>query len=71
LKPQAGQRQTACMRYISAEHRSQSILASLSGAVTRAVVDRLIVSGEIGRTGWGGAGSDIAAIMASFSSSWE
>ncbi len=27
LKPQAGQRQTACMRYISAPHRSQSILS--------------------------------------------
>ena len=28
LKPHAGQRQTACMRYISAPQRSQSILAS-------------------------------------------
>jgi len=30
LKPQAGQRQTACMRNISAPHRSHSIL-SISG----------------------------------------
>ena len=27
LKPQAGQRQTACIRYISAPQRSQSILS--------------------------------------------
>ena len=31
LKPQAGQRQTACMRYISAPQRSQSILSSAGG----------------------------------------
>ena len=28
LKPQAGQRQTACMRYISAPQRSQSIFVA-------------------------------------------
>ena len=28
LKPQAGQRQTACMRYIGAPHRSQSIASA-------------------------------------------
>ena len=31
LKPQAGQRQTACMRYISAPQRSHGILSSLAG----------------------------------------
>ena len=31
LKPQAEQRQTACMRYISAPQRSQSILSRLAG----------------------------------------
>ncbi len=58
LKPQAEQRQTACIRYISALHRSHSILSSLAGAV-------LIV--EIGRTGGRGGvplTSDIGGIIA-------
>jgi hypothetical protein len=36
LKPQAGQRQTACMRYISAPQRSQSVLSSPAGGVVSA-----------------------------------
>jgi len=52
LKPHCVQRQTACMRYISAPQRSQRIGSSF-GAVT--------FSGEIGRSGGGGAdGSAIA-----------
>jgi hypothetical protein len=59
LKPQEEQRQTACIRYISAWHRSHSILSSLFGAV--------VLTGEIGRADrWGGAPlpSDIAGIIA-------
>jgi hypothetical protein len=53
LKPQAGQRQTACIRYISAApHRSQIIL-SLVGAAT--------LTDEMGRTGEAGADASLRA----------
>ena len=52
LKPQAGQRQTACMRYISAPQRSQSILVSPAGGVLSAdlsgVIGRATGSGRVG-----------------------
>jgi hypothetical protein len=44
LKPQAGQRQTACIRYISAPHRSHGILSSLLAVV-------LVLSDVMGLTG--------------------
>ena len=60
LNPHAGQRQTACMRYISALQRSHS-MASLA----EAAVDAAVWSGVIGRTGGGGCvGSDMAGIIA-------
>jgi hypothetical protein len=59
LNPHAGQRQTACMRYISALQRSHNI-ASLVEAAAAAV--------SIGVTGRadcrGGVGSDMAGIIA-------
>jgi hypothetical protein len=58
LNPQAGQRHTACIRYISAPQRSQGILAS-AGGVT--------VTGEIARAGGrGGVGSDMAFRIIAF-----
>jgi hypothetical protein len=57
LKPQAGQRQTACMRYISAPQRSHSVLVSPAGGVSSADF-----SGVMGRAGgWGASASDIAS----------
>jgi len=54
LKPQAGQRQTACIRYISSPQRSQRTLS-----------DGLQVAESFGRSGEGGdMGSDIAGIIA-------
>jgi protein-L-isoaspartate(D-aspartate) O-methyltransferase len=59
LKPQDGHRQTACMRYISAPQRSQSVFASPLGAA-----DRADLSGVIGRAGGRGpSGSDMEQIM--------
>jgi protein-L-isoaspartate(D-aspartate) O-methyltransferase len=52
LNPHAEQRQTACMRYISAPHRSQSTLSAPAGAPTFGGV-----TGPGG--GWGGVESDI------------
>ena len=52
LKPQAGQRQTACMRYISAPQRSQGILSSYAAVV-------VVLSGVMGLTGGVRAGSDM------------
>jgi hypothetical protein len=52
LKPQAGQRQTACMRYISAPHRSHGILSSWLAVVP-------VLSDVMGLTGGVGAGSDM------------
>jgi hypothetical protein len=52
LNPQAGQRQTACMRYISAPHRSHGILSSL-------LTVALVLSGVMGFTGGVRAGSDM------------
>ena len=52
LNPQAGQRQTACMRYISTPQRSQGILSSFAAVV-------LVLSGVIGLTGGVRAGSDM------------
>jgi hypothetical protein len=60
LKPHAGQRQTACMRYISALQRSHSMASLVDAAAGTAVL-----SGAIGRTGGrGGVGSDMAGIIA-------
>ena len=60
LNPHPGQRQTACIRYISALHRSHSVLTSPAGAVFRADF-----SGVIGRaTGRGESASDMREIMA-------
>ena len=53
LKPHAEQRQTACMRYISAPHRSHSILSSLGGLCR---VRRESSAGVIGRGGTIGSG---------------
>jgi protein-L-isoaspartate(D-aspartate) O-methyltransferase len=60
LKPHAGQRQTACMRYISAPQRSHNVFWSASG-----VADKLVLSG-MGRAGGlpGASGSDMGRIMA-------
>src|SRR5262245_37388624 len=56
LNPHDEQRQTACMRYISAPQRSHNILSlSVGGAV---------LSGVIGRIGGRGGGSGMAAIIA-------
>jgi len=52
LKPHAGQRQTACMRYISAPQRSQGILSSLLTVV-------VVLSDVIGLTGGVRGGSDM------------
>ena len=62
LKPQTGQRHTACMRYISALHRSQSIFSSLIDGVTS--VNLVIVVTEGGRAGAGCGRSDISGIIA-------
>jgi hypothetical protein len=53
LKPHDAQRQTACMRYISAPHRSHSILSTFGEL-------RPALSGVMGRAGGGGVGSDMA-----------
>jgi protein-L-isoaspartate(D-aspartate) O-methyltransferase len=59
LKPQEGQRQTACMRYISAPQRSQSVFSSPLGAVVS-----MDFSGVRARTGGRGtSGSDMRQIM--------
>ena len=59
LKPQDGQRQTACMRYISSLQRSQSIFASTAGGVVS-----IDFSGVMARTGGRGtSGSDMRQIM--------
>jgi protein-L-isoaspartate(D-aspartate) O-methyltransferase len=59
LQPQDGQRQTACMRYISAPQRSQSVLASLLGGVVS-----IDFSGVTERTGGRGTSdSDMRQIM--------
>jgi hypothetical protein len=49
LKPHAGQRQTACMRYISAPQRSQGIAGSAGSLAASAEV-----TGVIARTTSGG-----------------
>jgi len=60
LKPHAGQRQTACMRYISAPQRSQSVLIAAAGGVSSADL-----RGVIGRAaGRGASASDMGQIMA-------
>lgn len=56
LNPHAEQRQTACIRYISAPQRSHNILSLSVGGV--------VLSGVIGRTGGRVGGSDMAAIIA-------
>jgi hypothetical protein len=42
LKPQTGQRHTACIRYTSAPQRSHSVLVSLAAAVFRADLTAVI-----------------------------
>ncbi len=60
LNPQAGQRQTACMRYISPPQRSQSVLVSPAGGALSADF-----RGVIGRaTGRGASESAMPEIMA-------
>ena len=54
LKPQAGQRHTACMRYISEPQRSHSILSPLVDEAE--VVKTVVFSGVIGRAGGLGDG---------------
>jgi hypothetical protein len=54
LKPHSGQRQTACIRYISALPQRSQIILSVSGGLT--------FGGTIGRTG--GGVSDMAGIIA-------
>jgi hypothetical protein len=58
LKRQAGQRQTACMRYISAPHRSHIVRLSSAGAGPAFRADRMGVIGGSGR------GSAIGVIIA-------
>src|SRR6185369_10053304 len=65
LNPHEGQRQTACMRYISAPQRSHSVLISPAGGVVRADF-----SGVMGRAprrapgaSGGNSGSDMREIM--------
>jgi hypothetical protein len=48
LNPQDGQRQTACMRYISAPHRSQTVGASIAGAGVSDVLSGAIDRAEAG-----------------------
>jgi hypothetical protein len=62
LKPQAGQRHTACIRYISALHRSQSIFSSRVDGVQSVKV--VTFGGEGGRAGSGRGRSDILGIIA-------
>ena len=70
LQPQAGQRQTACMRYISSPHRSQSVLSTFGELrSTLSGVDGstagAALSGVRGRAGvFGGVGSAMRRIMA-------
>ena len=66
LNPQLEQRQTACMRYISALQRSQSTFsASPAGLAGGRAADWRLVMGETRRSGVrGGVGSDIAGIIA-------
>jgi len=53
LNPQAGQRHTACIRYIAAPQRSHSVFSSVGGAT---------FTGEIGRAGGRcGVWSDMAS----------
>src|ERR1700750_3426414 len=61
VKPHSGQRQTACIRYISAlPQRSQIILSSAG----------VILSGGAGRTGGGGA-SGMAGIISGHLGIWS
>jgi hypothetical protein len=62
LKPQAEQRHTACMRYISALHRSQSIFSSLVDEVPS--VNLVMVGGEGDRAASSRGRSDISGIIA-------
>lgn len=54
LKPQFGQRHTACIRYMSAPHRSHSVFSAVGVAEA--------LTGEIVMTGRGGAWSGIARL---------
>ena len=62
LKPQVEQRHTACMRYISALHRSQSIFSSLAEGMPS--VNLVMVAGAGGRAASGRGRSDISGIIA-------
>ena len=56
LKPHAAQRQTACMRYMSPLHRSQSILSSWGTGVGDVPSAEGIFSGVARGRGSGGSG---------------
>jgi len=63
LNPQAEQRQTACMRYISALQRSQITWSARSG--TDGEAGAVVGAGSAGRGAVGGnGGSDIGEIIA-------
>jgi hypothetical protein len=56
LKPHAGHRQTACIRYISVPHRSHSVFSSDG---------RVVITGDTSGFGASGGGmSGMAAIIA-------
>ena len=63
LKPQAEQRQTACMRYISAPQRSHTILSTVCGG-EGSVLPPATVEGRNGRGGSDGPGCDMPRIIA-------
>jgi hypothetical protein len=66
LNPHCVHRQTACMRYMSAPHRSHRTLSTFDALrSTLSVVEGVVFNGDIGRTGAGGeGGSAIRRIIA-------
>jgi len=62
LKPQAGQRHTACIRYISAPQRSQSVLISPAGELASADLNGVMVRVPLRASG-GSSWSDMREIM--------
>src|SRR5262245_3505182 len=52
LNPHAAQRQTACMRYTSPPHRSQTIFSSFEDALLLGCAIDPVVSGVMGLTGF-------------------
>jgi len=53
LNPHAEQRQTACMRYTSPPHRSQTTFSSFEAAVLLGCAINPVFSGVIGLIGFG------------------